>query len=229
MLPGWGDTAGTFRGIVDQLKDNYTIYAIDLPGFGGTQTPEKAWGLEDYAAFVKAWLKKIDIEHVYALIGHSHGGATAIYGIGNNILKADNLILLASAGVRNQRSVQKSILLAGAKAAKLPLMLLPASQRKSLRRKFYAAAGSDLLLLPHMEQTFKKIVSQDVQASAMKVSIPTLLIYGSRDKATPIRQGHILNRLIRGSRLEVIGAGHFVHQDEPQTVATLIRNFLKAD
>jgi len=65
-----------------------------------------------------------------------------------------------------------------------------------------------------------------VQLSAAKIKIPTLLIYGSKDKATPIKYGHILNRSIRGSRLELTSAGHFVHQDEASKVASLIKNFL---
>ena len=227
MLPGWGDTSKTFSGLISELKDDYTVLAVDLPGFGGTQAPDKAWGLEDYAGFVKSWLKKIDVDQVYGLIGHSHGGATAIYGLGNGLLKADKLILLASAGIRNQKNLRKSLLTAAAKTAKLPLLVLPAAQKGRLRKKLYSTAGSDLMLLPHMEDTFKKIISQDVQPSAARVSTPALLIYGSRDKATPVRYGHMLNRQIRGSRLEVVGAGHFVHQDEPAAVSRLIRNFLR--
>lgn len=227
MLPGWGDTSKTFNGLVKELKDDYTVLAVDLPGFGGSQAPDKAWGLEDYSNFVNDWLKKLGVKQVYALVGHSHGGATAIYGLGNELINADKLILLASAGIRNQQKIQKSLFMAAAKTAKLPMLLLPVTQRQKLRRKFYAAAGSDLMLLPHMEQTFKKIINQDVQSSAARVSVPTLLIYGSRDKATPIRYGHQLNRLIPGSRLEVVSAGHFVHLDEPLAVTKLIKNFLK--
>jgi len=227
MLPGWGDTSKTFASLMNDLKVDYTVLAPDLPGFGGTQAPDTAWDLDDYAAFVSAWLKKIDVKKVDGLVGHSHGGATAIYGLGNDLLKADKLILLASAGIRNQKRAQKKLFMVGAKTAKLPMMLLPARQREKLRRKFYGAAGSELLLLPHMQDTFKKIIAQDVQASASRVNVPTLLVYGSRDRATPIKDGHILNRAIRGSRLEVVGAGHFVHQDEPEVVAKLVKNFLR--
>ena len=226
MLPGWGDTSKSFAQLADELRSVYTVLAIDLPGFGGTQAPESAWGLEDYAEFVSLWLKKIGVARVYAFVGHSHGGATAIYGIGERILRSDKLILLASAGVRNQKNIQTRLLWAGAKTAKLPLKLLPPASRQKIRAGFYKSAGSDILLLPHMEQTFRKIISQDVQLSAAKIKIPTLLIYGSKDKATPIKYGHILNRSIRGSRLELTSAGHFVHQDEASKVASLIKNFL---
>lgn len=211
-----------------ELSGDYTVLALDLPGFGGTQAPEQAWGLEDYSNFVSDWLKKIGVNHVYGLIGHSHGGATAIYGLGNRSLKSDKLVLLASAGIRNQKKAQKGLFLVAAKTAKLPMLLLSSSQRQKLRRRLYAATGSELTLLPHMEETFKRVVAQDVQSSASKIEVPTLLVYGSRDKATPVRYGHMLNRLIRGSRLEVVNAGHFVHLDESPVVAKLVKNFLAA-
>jgi pimeloyl-ACP methyl ester carboxylesterase len=226
MLPGWGDTSKTFTQLASALGADYTVLAVDLPGFGGTQAPEQAWGLEDYAKFVSHWLKKLGVSQVYAFVGHSHGGATAVYGIGEKILLSDKLVLLASAGVRNQQSARTKLLWAGAKAGKLPLMLLPGSKRETIRKRFYGAAGSDILLLPHMEQTFRKIISQDVQASAARIKVPTLLIYGSKDKSTPIKYGHMLNRSIQGSRLELLSAGHFVHQDEAVKVAGLVRNFL---
>jgi pimeloyl-ACP methyl ester carboxylesterase len=226
LLPGWGDTSKTFVQLADELRTDYTVLALDLPGFGGTQAPKRAWGLEDYAKFVSLWLRKIGVSQVYAFVGHSHGGATAIYGLGEKILRSDKLVLLAAAGVRNQQNAQSKLLWVGAKAAKLPLKLLPAGRREKIRAGLYRSAGSDIMLLPHMEQTFRKIISQDVQASAAKIRIPTLLIYGSKDKATPIKYGHILNRSIRGSRLELLSAGHFVHQDEPKKIARLIANFL---
>jgi pimeloyl-ACP methyl ester carboxylesterase len=227
LLPGWGDTSKTFSGLMKELVDDYTVLAVDLPGFGDSQAPDKAWGLEDYSGFVDAWLKKIGVDKVHALVGHSHGGATAVYGLGNKSLKSDKLVLLASSGIRNQEKVRKSVLMAAAKTAKLPMMLLPPGQRQKLRRRFYTAAGSELTLLPHMEETFRRIIAQDIQSSASRIDIPTLLVYGSRDKATPVRYGHILNRLIRGSRLEVVNAGHFVHLDEPAAVAKLVKNFLR--
>ncbi|HLG90763.1 MAG TPA: alpha/beta hydrolase, partial [Candidatus Saccharimonadales bacterium] len=80
-LPGWGDTITTFDKLIDELKEKYTVLALDLPGFGGTQAPSKAWSLEDYADFTDAWLKKIKAGKTYAIVGHSYGGATAISGV----------------------------------------------------------------------------------------------------------------------------------------------------
>lgn len=34
ILPGWGDNRQTFDYLISALKDYFTIYIIDYPGFG---------------------------------------------------------------------------------------------------------------------------------------------------------------------------------------------------
>jgi pimeloyl-ACP methyl ester carboxylesterase len=228
FLHGWGDTSKSFSKMIEQLQANYQILALDLPGFGGTQAPENAWGLQDYAKFIQDWLKKIDAKDLYAVVGHSYGGAAAIMAVGEDLVKADKLILLASAGIRNKNQARKSLLKIVAKAAKVPLRLLPANKRRQIRQKAYGAIGSDLTLLPHMELTFKRIIGEDVQPWAHKLKLPTLLVYGTRDKDTPTNDGKVLQQAIEGSRLEVIDAGHFLHQEESQKVGGLVESFLDA-
>ena len=223
-LPGWGDSQETFSKLAAELKDRYEVYALDLPGFGGTQAPPRAWNLQNYADFVISVVKKLKL-NPYAVVGHSYGGAVAIKAIGSG-LEADNLVLLASAGIRNKHSMRKKFLYAAAKTGKLPLYLLPADRRRKIRQKAYKSIGSDMTLLPHMEETFKKIIGEDMRDTAAALMLPALLVYGKTDKDTPPSDGRILNDAINGSVLEIIDAGHFLHQERPDEVARLIRGFL---
>jgi pimeloyl-ACP methyl ester carboxylesterase len=225
FLHGWADSAKSFSDLIAGLQDKFEIYALDLPGFGGTQMPPRAWGLDDYADFLNAWLNKLQVEP-FGMVGHSYGGAVAITAVSQG-LPVNKLILLASAGIRGKRPLRKKLMTAGAKAAKVPLLVLPADKRRRIKKKLYGSIGSDLMLVPHMEQTFRRIISEDVRTKAAKIDVPTLLIYGSKDKQTPPSDGHILNRSIKGSRLEIIGGGHFLHQEQAAKIAGLIKNFLE--
>lgn len=227
FLHGWGDTAKTFSSLIEQLQDKYQILTLDLPGFGGTQPPPSAWGTQDYSLFVKSWLKKIGISKIHGVIGHSYGGAITVTALASGDIKADKLILLASAGIRNKRSLRKKTLKAAAKTAKMPLKLLPNYRQNQIKRRLYTAAGSDISLLPHMELTFKRIIGEDVQELAARLKIQTLIIYGDKDKTTPLQDGRKLNNLISGSYLEVIDAGHFLHQEQAEEVGRLIFRFLE--
>ncbi|HET9721703.1 MAG TPA: alpha/beta hydrolase [Candidatus Saccharimonadales bacterium] len=224
FLPGWGDSKETFAALVAELKEDYEIYALDLPGFGGTQAPPLAWSLQDYVDFINAWLKKIDLKP-YVLVGHSYGGALAIL-LGSQI-KVPKLVLLASAGIRNKNPLRKKALYGVAKAGKVSLLILPTARRQRIRQRFYKSVGSDATLLPHMEATFRIIINEDVRPAAVKVTSPTLLIYGSHDKSTPTSDGQLLHRAISGSKLEILDGGHFLHQEQPQQTAELIQRFIK--
>ncbi len=226
MLHGWGDSSGTFRQLIAQLRSGFTLIAVDLPGFGQTEAPADVWNLDAYARFVQSFLDKLAIKP-YAIVGHSNGGALAIRGLSEHILAADKLVLLGAAGIRDRQSLRRFSLKLIAKTGKQATFWLPTRHKKALQKRFYGAIGSDLLVAPHLQETFKITVRQDVQQDAAKLKLPTLLIYGEADQATPPHYGQLYHRLIAGSKLQLIpSAEHFVHQDQPEKVAQLIMEFL---
>jgi pimeloyl-ACP methyl ester carboxylesterase len=112
------------------------------------------------------------------------------------------------------------------KFGKALTMPLPKSIKAKLRRKVYKTVGSDMLVAEDLQETFKKVVTDDVRADAARLTLPTLLIYGEDDEATPLWFGQTLHELIPGSTLEVLpDAGHFVHLDRPAEVTKAIQEF----
>lgn len=226
LLHGWGDDLTTFARVQLSLATEYSAVALDLPGFGGTQSPKGSWTLDDYANFVGAFIAKKGFKPL-AVIGHSNGGAIAVRGVASGILKPKKLILLASSGVRDQYKGKKKALRIVAKVGKLAVAPLPKSTRNKLKRSAYKTVGSDLFVAEHLQETFKNIITDDVQEDAKKISIPTLLVYGLNDAATPPDYGKLLSSKITGSRLNVIeDAGHFVHHDATNEVNQLVKLFL---
>lgn len=227
LLHGWADRLQTFHSLQASLSKKFDVISLDLPGFGDSDAPATAWSLDNYVSFVSSFLKKLDIKNLYCVIGHSNGGAIAISGLAAKRLNADKLVLIASAGIRNRQTGRKMALKLLAKSGKAASVILPTATREKLRSKLYKAAGSDMLIAGHMQETFKKIVSQDVQADAKTLKLPTLIIYGMQDTAAPPEYGRVFASLINGSRLELIeGAGHFVHQQHSQRVNQLVKDFL---
>jgi pimeloyl-ACP methyl ester carboxylesterase len=228
LLHGWGDNAMGLRGLQAALAKHHRVIALDLPGFGTTEAPKEVWGLDDYAYFVDHFLAKIEAEHLAAIIGHSNGGAVSIRGMARGWLSAEKLVLLASAGIRGEYKGRVKVVRLLTKAGKALTMPLPKSVKQKLRQKVYKTVGSDMLVAEHLQETFKKVVTDDVRDDASHLTLPTLLIYGDQDESTPPAYGTMLQEAITGSKLEILpGAGHFVHIDKPGEVEKHIEEFLR--
>lgn len=226
VLHGWGDNIAGISPFLKGLSASYDVVAMDVPGFGGTQAPNTSWGLDEYAHFLESFLVKLNIKP-YAIIGHSNGGAIAIRALAHG-LKTEKLILLASAGVRgdNKRSVGVAKVLT--KVGKVLAKPLPQQAQRKLRSKVYTTLGSDMLVAEHMQETFKRIVADDVRADAAKITQPTLLVYGQNDTSTPVHIGMTLQAAIPKSRLEIIpNVGHMLPTDATTTILKFITDFIQ--
>ncbi len=227
LLHGWADSSATFNELSKTLSKKYQLISLDLPGSGDSDTPSRPWEIDDFAEFIANFLHKIHITKPFAILGHSNGGAIAVRGLASNKLEAGRLVLLASAGVRDQDRARKQVVKVVAKVGKTVTFALPKSMRQGLRRKLYTAVGSDMLVAEHLQETFKRTVNQDIQNDARALKLPTLLLYGQNDTATPPRFGERLKEAIAGSNLIILpDAGHFVHHDQQKMVANLIQEFL---
>lgn len=228
LVHGWGDSLDNFNKLQSILAKDYLVISLDLPGFGRSQPPPTTWDLDDYAKFLESFIDKIDVDTPLAFVGHSNGGAICIRGLANRTLTAEKLILLASSGIRTGKYLRKYFYRAAAKVGKVVTAPLPIEKRRALRHKLYRAAGSDLLVAEHMQETFKRVVSQDVQSDARKLKLPTLLVYGHGDTETPALFGVKFSRLIKGSELKILDdADHWLHREQPVKLAELIQQFLR--
>lgn len=229
LLHGWGDDSRTYKVVQRSLSQNYHTVAVDLPGFGSTDAPNEAWNLDLYGDFVARFIKKLGLK-VYALVGHSNGGAIAIRAVANGDVHVERLILLSSAGIRDAYKGKKRVLRIAAKLGKVVVAPLPKRAKNRLKKSAYKTIGSDLFVAGHLQETFKNVVTDDVQKDASTIIVPTLLIYGLNDTATPPEYGEAFAKRIKKSHLNVIeGAGHFVHHEAADEVNQMIKMFLEAD
>jgi len=55
----------------------------------------------------------------------------------------------------------------------------------------------------------------------------TLLVWGELDSIIPVEHAYAAYRAMPGSRLEIFeGAGHFLHVEEPDRFALVLRSFI---
>ncbi|MEK7132609.1 MAG: alpha/beta hydrolase [Patescibacteria group bacterium] len=225
MLHGWGNTMHYFDALCSEIK-GFQIVRLDLPGFGGSETPQKPWTVEVYARFVARFCEKLHIEPAL-IIGHSFGGRITAKGVSQKILNPQKIVLIASAGVAHRRTARNIGYTIIAKVGKLLLAPFPKGAYNRFRYALYRSTGSDYLTVGSMSETFLHMIREDLSNAAAAIKTPTLLIWGEDDAVTPVTEGKKLNALIPNSRLYVVpSAGHFVHKEKPKEVAELIRGFI---
>lgn len=227
FLHGWGDTLETFNTLSRSLSKNRRVVRVDLPGFGGSESPRNTWDVSAYIEFVSNFIRKLDI-NPDIIVGHSFGGRIILKGVSSGIFNPRKIILIASAGVSERRTAKNIFIRSGARLLKVLLYIPPfVFWKNHIRNIFYKKLGSDYNTFDHLKDTFVKVIEEDLRVYVSHINIPTLIIWGSEDEATPLADGRLLHELIKKSELHVIDkAGHFVHKDNPDQVLEYIQNFL---
>lgn len=213
ILHGWTYSTEKWEPFITSLKDN-GLHAelLKIPGL--TEKLDSVWNIDNYVSWLK---RKIGSDKKVILIGHSNGGRILLAFALKYPEKVKHLILIDSAGIyhnelpiRLKRFVFKTIANIGRRITK----------SESLRKTLYKLSReSDYeKASPIVKQTMVNLITFDISSFLSKVKIPTLIIWGGQDKATPLSDGKLMHKLIKGSKLFIIkSARHspqFTHVDE---------------
>jgi len=232
LLHGWGANIQTMMPIFNILKDKCRVVALDLPGFGESDIPDKPWDSFDYAEFIKKFIDKIGIKDII-LFGHSHGGRISIILSSkyDNLIK--KLILIDSAGLIPKRQLKYYFKVYSFKFLKLMYTTFSTGDSKDKKlESFYKKFGSVDYKATQgiMRQTMVKVINDNLIDLLSSIKAPTLLIWGENDEDTPLYMGKLMEESIKDSGLIVLkGAGHFSYVDCYEQFKAVIIVFLKED
>jgi len=216
LLHGWGGTSKLFKGL-SMLKKNFSVLEIDFPPFGKSEEP-KNWNVFSYANMVISLCEHLGIEKAYFL-GHSFGGRIAILVSVIKRTLVQKLVLVDSAGMKPKRKMSYFF-----KVSKIRFMKLMGLEVSHLGSEDYKR------LSLNMKKTFNSIVTTHLEEYASLIESPTLIVFGSDDKETPIYMAQRLNKLIKGSELVIMkDCGHFCFLDKPYKFCKLTSSFLKGE
>lgn len=207
------------------LGDSCRFIALDLPGHG--RSP--GLGRSSIAAYSDVLLAALDALGVgcAVLVGHSMGGAVALWAALNAPERVAGLALLAS----------------GARLRVLPAFIdgmehNPSQTIHQLVSYLYSstatpelrAAGAAALLRTDpqvIRGDFLACDAFDLRDQIAAITCPTLLICGDADQMTPPKFSQFLHNQINGSQLVLLpGAGHMLMLEQPDAVNAALRDFV---
>ena len=231
LLHGWGASSSLYRSIIDRLSVRRRVIAPDFPGFGETAEPDRPWEVRDFADFTLKLIDRLGVEKVM-LLGHSHGGRVALDIAARDELPftLTRMVLMDAAGILPRKTLRQKLRQRQYKIARTilswkPVRALYPDALENLRRSHGSADYQNAS--PLMRQTLVKVVNTSMEWAMPRVTVPTLLLWGEDDTATPISDGERMEQLIPGSGLARIpGAGHFCYVDRWPQVARVLDAFL---
>ncbi len=224
ILPGWGNTRKTFLNMIESLKENYTIYILDYPNFGNSDTIDEELTIYDYVSIIEKIIKKEKIINP-TIIAHSFGGRIASILIGKNKLKINKLILIDVAGIKRKKTLKVFI---KEKIFKLINYLTKNKYKEKLTKIF---ASSDYKELPKtMRKTFQNIINEDLTKYYKEIENETLIIWGEKDIDTPLKDAKLLEKIIKNSALIIYkNKTHYSYLEEPYLTNKIIKILLKKE
>jgi pimeloyl-ACP methyl ester carboxylesterase len=222
IVHGWTYTTTAWDECVKALNRRDTEAVIlHVPGL--TEPSDEIWDLEKYVSWLES---KLPVGEKVNLVGHSNGGRIAIAFNARFPHRVNKLILIDAAGLPRNELIQKE------KRAFFKILSIigkPFAKISIIRKIFHKIAGaSDYERAPtNMRETMKRLLAVDITPELLKISTPTLILWGDRDIATPPKDGDRMRDLIEDSKLFVIArAGHSPHQSHPETVSREIHDFI---
>ncbi len=226
VLHGWGDRSDNWYPFAQLLANKYQIFLVDLPGFGGSDTPPIPWGVEDYSKAITKLIQELEIEKPI-LMGHSHGGRI-ICKIANDTNIARALVFVSSGGV-DMPSLEVRLKILWFKTIKWLVKPLGKTgenildnYRKKLGSRDYQEAGS-------MRDTMVKVANYKLFKLLPNINLPSIIIWGSEDKTLSFDQSKIFEKLIPDSYIKIIwGGSHHLNLDSAQELAEIVDDFVSS-
>lgn len=234
LLHGWGANITLFDAMIRHLAAYRTVIAPDMPGFGDTPEPPAPWCVDDYADFIVAFVKAMDVKSA-VFLGHSFGGRVCIKlaAAKKTPFEISRLILVDSAGILPPKTLKKKLWQSkyklGKKLLESPLgkAVFP-GKLDQLRQKNgsadYNAAS------PLMRQVLVRVVNEDLEPLLPLIKQDTLLIWGENDTATPLSDGQKMEKLIKSAGLVTVkNAGHYSYLEQSVLVHRVLDSYLSSN
>ena len=224
FVHGSGGDHHIWEGQLQQLPQNFSGVAIDLPGHGSS-SGSLLKTIDAGARLLSELPALLNLPRPLWLAGHSMGSAMAITAALDYAQQVDGLILIGSGSrLRVLPALLESLQNGKFDPAFLRVGFSPATPAAIWERELlvFQQVTTEVLY-----NDFTACDNFDRSADINRINLPTLLIVGEDDKLTTLKYARQLHDHIAGSQLVVIPqAGHYVMLEKPAEVNQAIADFV---
>jgi pimeloyl-ACP methyl ester carboxylesterase len=162
VLHGWGSSIKSWEPLLEQIDaTKFTVYFLELPGFGDSKEPNEGWFVSDYLAFVKKFSQNLNPTY---LLVHSFGGRIAIKWFTEKDCPIQKAIFLGAAGIKPElnklQKLSKRIAPYAKKMSKVKFLVPIYKIAQKLIYKIHGS-GDYLKVKGVMKKTFLNVIDED--------------------------------------------------------------------
>ncbi len=250
LIHGMINSSRHWEDVASRLAGSYRVIAPDLIGHGDAATPRGDYSLGAHAASIRDLLATIGVERA-TIVGHSLGGGVAMQFFYQFPQRTERLGLISSGGLGDDVS---PLLRAAALPGSAALLKLAASgrlvdgladaggrlRRRGHRNGVYLEAVARALRPLGDEgsrRAFVETLRAVIDVHGQRVSardrlyllggMPTLIVWGERDRTIPVEHGREAAAAIPNCRFETLPrAAHFPNLEDPEGLANVLGDWL---
>lgn len=249
LIHGLGDEADSWRRVFLPLAERYRVVALDLPGFGRSDQPNRAYTVAFFARAVAGLMDSLGIGRA-TLVGSSLGALIAQRLALAAPARVDRLLLLdgclpvrrafppgplwafltpgvGEAAYTSLRRDQDQAY-ATLRPYYADLDALPEGERAFLRDRVWARVWSDGQRRAFLSALRWLSIDAATRAGSYAIQLaglrtPTHLVWGEHDLIVARAVAEANAAILPAARLTIIpGCGHLPHQERPEAVLGLV-------
>ncbi len=254
LIGGTTAWSGVWKNTVEDLRNEYNIYTIDLPPFGfSVVDKEYKYNLSNQADLINEFLEKLDIKDV-VFVAHSYGAGPSMEAVLRNPDNYRKFVIIDGA-IHVDREDKKTIGFIK-KLFSIPTfrylissvaLHLPGFMEASLKYLVYDNSKVDdfwvdiynqPLSVENQSQKIAKwfydfVFENGVGLSSEGVNykdlnVPVAIIWGKEDTFTPLEQGLYLQKIIPKNELFILDkVGHIPMIDDHEHYIKVLKIFLE--
>lgn len=238
LIHGFANSLQSFRVLAPLLQDHFYVVTVDLPGFGLSAKPvDYEYSNANQARTIGAFIRELGLKKS-VIGGHSLGGAIAVH------------VALNEPGINGLVLINPGIVTTGVPAftkyLPFPFQRLSAKQfgDRAFRKQFLKLSFvrpevvtdevmDNLMLATRSEGYLDGSTAMmdyyeaaTEQAMLSDVTVPTLILWGARDRnKAPEELAQLRDGLRNPVVIEIADSGHYVHEEgATESAEGLIRN-----
>jgi pimeloyl-ACP methyl ester carboxylesterase len=238
--------SSNWRYAIPLLAQKYEVFAPDLPGSGLSEcSSELDCALAPAAGRLLHFLDAVEVGSC-DLVGSSYGGATAVIAAGSSGSRFRRLVLVSPANPWSRIGRKRLALLQLSRVGAIfpPVARWARPLQGYFIRRMYGDPGrvTDEILSSHLLPIRRRGIlehgvgivrtwSADMKAMERALpsvsNIPTLLVWGGRDRTVDPASAIPLSRCFESAEVAIIeGAGHLPYEEFPEKFAQIVLDFL---